>query len=89
MDQQGNGQSPGIGVVTTSTPMLYGAPYHANQMAGPSPPMPAGAQTVGLPASSGQMAQHRLAYQAHPPTRSNNNCKATTTKFPGKSISRN
>lgn len=63
MDQQGNGQPPGIGVVTTSTPMLYGAPYHANQVAGPSPPMSAGAQTVGLPASSGQMTQHQLAYQ--------------------------
>ncbi|KAH0706044.1 nuclear transcription factor Y subunit C-9-like [Solanum tuberosum] len=60
MDQQGNGQPPGV---TTSTPMLYGAPYHANQVAGPSPPMSAGAQTVGLPASSGQMTQHQLAYQ--------------------------
>ncbi|KAK6773915.1 hypothetical protein RDI58_029154 [Solanum bulbocastanum] len=60
MDQQGNGQPPGV---TTSSPMLYGAPYHANQVAGPSPPMSAGAQTVGLPASSGQITQHQLAYQ--------------------------
>ncbi|KAG5571096.1 hypothetical protein H5410_060862 [Solanum commersonii] len=60
MDQQGSGQPPGV---TTSTSMLYGAPYHANQVAGPSPPMSAGAQTVGLPASSGQMTQHQLVYQ--------------------------
>ncbi|XP_049348770.1 nuclear transcription factor Y subunit C-2-like isoform X2 [Solanum verrucosum] len=33
------------------------------QPPGPSPPMSAGAQIVGLPASSGQMTQHQLAYQ--------------------------
>lgn len=67
MDHHGNGQPPGIGVVTSSAP-IYGAPYQANQMAGPSPPaVSAGAiqspQTAGLSASSAQMAQHQLAYQ--------------------------
>ncbi|KAI5650581.1 hypothetical protein M9H77_36586 [Catharanthus roseus] len=67
MDQQGNGQPPGMGVVGSSAHVPYTiAPYQTNQMTSHSPPASAGAvqtpQTAGLP-SSAQMAQHQLAYQ--------------------------
>ncbi|XP_031127015.1 nuclear transcription factor Y subunit C-9-like isoform X1 [Ipomoea triloba] len=69
MDQHGNGQPPpGMGVVTTSASMPYGAPsFQANQMTGPPLATSVGPiqspQNVGLPASSSQMAPHQLAYQ--------------------------
>ncbi|XP_027121247.1 nuclear transcription factor Y subunit C-3 isoform X1 [Coffea arabica] len=68
MDQQGNGQLPGMEVVGSSAHVPYSvAPYQTNQMMGLSPSASAGPvqapQTAGLPASSTQMAQHQLAYQ--------------------------
>ncbi|KAL3505867.1 hypothetical protein ACH5RR_031249 [Cinchona calisaya] len=68
MDQQGNGQVPGMGVVGGSANVLYSdASYQTNHMMGPSPPASTGLvqtpQTAGLPASLAQMAQHQLAYQ--------------------------
>lgn len=56
MDQQGHGQPPVMGVVSSAAQIQYGAPsYQANQMMGPTPP-----GSVGTPA---QLAQHQLAYQ--------------------------
>ncbi|XXG42559.1 hypothetical protein AAC387_Pa01g2808 [Persea americana] len=55
MDQQGHGQPPVMGVVSSAPQIQYGAPsYQANQMMGPTP------GSVGTPA---QLAQHQLAYQ--------------------------
>ncbi|KAI3459354.1 hypothetical protein Pfo_016017 [Paulownia fortunei] len=62
MEQQRNGQAPGIGVVGSSPQMPYSVtPYQANQITGPAPP--ASPQTAGLSASPAQMAQQQLAYQ--------------------------
>lgn len=68
MEQQGNGQAPGMGVLGSSSQMPYGMnPYQTNQMTGPSPPASAGStqsvQTTGLSAAPPQLAQHQLAYQ--------------------------
>lgn len=64
MDQQGNGQPPGMGAVGSSGHVPYTiAPYQTNQMMGTSPASAGQTpQTTGLP-SSAQMAQHQLAYQ--------------------------
>ncbi|KZV51222.1 hypothetical protein F511_16112 [Dorcoceras hygrometricum] len=66
MEQKGNGQSPGTGVVGSSAQMPYGMmSYPGNQMGGTSP-APVGStqspQTGGLSASPAQVAQHHLAY---------------------------
>lgn len=65
MEQQGNGQTPGM-VVGSSAQMPYGVnPYQPNQMTGASSPAASSQspQTAGLSASPAQMAQHQLAYQ--------------------------
>lgn len=66
MEQQGNGQTPGMGVVGSSAQMPYSVnPYQANQMPGASSPVAStqSPRTAGLSASPAQMAQHQLAYQ--------------------------
>ncbi|KAL0348811.1 UNVERIFIED_CONTAM: Nuclear transcription factor Y subunit C-3 [Sesamum angustifolium] len=68
MEQQGNGQTPGMGVVGSSAQMPYSVTqYQANQMTGLSAPAPAAStqstQAAGISASPAQMAQHQLAYQ--------------------------
>ncbi|XP_030465902.1 nuclear transcription factor Y subunit C-9-like isoform X2 [Syzygium oleosum] len=64
MDQQGNGQTPAIGVVSSTAQMSYGlSPYQPNQIAGGAPPGSAGQMQPPQPAPSAQLAQHQLAYQ--------------------------
>ncbi|XP_019150090.1 PREDICTED: nuclear transcription factor Y subunit C-9-like [Ipomoea nil] len=69
MDHQGNGQPPGMGIVTSSgAAMGYGAPsYQSNQMTVSIPAASPGAiqspQTVGLPTSSAQLAYQHIQQQ--------------------------
>ncbi|KDP23535.1 hypothetical protein JCGZ_23368 [Jatropha curcas] len=67
MDQQGHGQPPAIGVVSSAGQMPYGTnPYQPNQMS--SAQNPGSVSSVGTIHSTGQpagaqLAQHQLAYQ--------------------------
>ncbi|KAK6117266.1 hypothetical protein DH2020_048994 [Rehmannia glutinosa] len=65
MEQQGNGQTPGMGIMGSSGQIPYSInPYQANHITGPSSPASTQSpQTAGLSASPAQMAQHQLAYQ--------------------------
>ncbi|KAL5701739.1 hypothetical protein ACHQM5_027048 [Ranunculus cassubicifolius] len=73
MDQQGQGQAPVMGVVTSGAQMPYGAnPYQPNQMMGDtSSPIvttvgsipPSGPPMNYSATSAQQLAQHHLAYQ--------------------------
>ncbi|KAJ4825759.1 hypothetical protein Tsubulata_029388 [Turnera subulata] len=65
MDPQGHGKPPAVGVVGSTAPVPYGiTSYQPNHMMGQvtgsiqSPTQPAGINTT-----SGQLAQHQLAYQ--------------------------
>ncbi|XP_050225345.1 nuclear transcription factor Y subunit C-9-like [Mercurialis annua] len=64
MDQQGHGQPPAIGVVTTAGQMPYGgSPYLPNQLSSAQTPGSVAAlQNTGQPTGA-QLAQHQLAYQ--------------------------
>ncbi|KAF5208348.1 Nuclear transcription factor y subunit c [Thalictrum thalictroides] len=72
MDQQGHGQSPAMGVVSSGAQMSYAAnPYQPNQMIGDTSgpivtsvgSIPPPGQPAGYSTSPAQLAQHQLAYQ--------------------------
>lgn len=72
MDQQGHGQPPVMGVVSSAGQMPYGgAPYQASQMVVGNPPgsatssgvIPTTGQPAGFNPSQAQLAQNQLAYQ--------------------------
>ncbi|KAF2285920.1 hypothetical protein GH714_008971 [Hevea brasiliensis] len=64
MDQQGRGEPPAIGIVSTSGQVPYGTnPYQPNQMSSAQNPGSVGTiQSTGKPAEA-QLAQNQLAYQ--------------------------
>lgn len=67
MDQQGHGQPPALGVVSSAAQLPYGtSTYQPNQMAGVPTSGPIGTSVGGIPSPGqpgGQLSQHQLAYQ--------------------------